>query len=41
MNGLRLTARGELLLAVTVGVALIGAVWAASAIGYLLTGVSG
>ena len=41
MNRLRLTARGELAVAVLIGVALICAMWLASAIGYLLTGVAG
>lgn len=41
MTGLRLTARGERLAAVLVGVVLFGAMWAASALGYWLTGVAG
>jgi hypothetical protein len=37
----RLTPRGELVLAVLVSITLIGAMWGASAVGYWLTGVSG
>lgn len=41
MNRLRLTPRGELVAAVLTCVVLICAMWVASAIGYLLTGVAG
>ena len=37
----RLTPRGELVLAVLISITLIGALWLASAIGYLLTGCAG
>lgn len=38
---MRLTVRGQWAVAVAIGVALIGTMWLASAVGYLMTGVAG